>query len=167
MSSVRPSTTRICRFWVSNRTSGTYRLVWIYGGGYTAGATSDPVYNVSYIVQESVNMNEPIIVVSINYRVASFGFIASSEVVDDGATNLGLKDQRLALRWVKENIQAFGGGKGRELQGSLCRLGAYHYLGRVCRRILSGPPNSGVWRTAIWALPGSYLREWNWFINIP
>ncbi|ORY31062.1 Alpha/Beta hydrolase protein [Naematelia encephala] len=84
-------------------------LVWIYGGGYTAGATSDPVYNLSYIVQESANMGKPIIAVSMNYRTAIFGFIASQEVVDSGNSNLGLKDQRLALHWVKKHIGAFGG----------------------------------------------------------
>ena len=44
-------------------------------------------------------------------RVASFGFIASEEVMNEGATNLGLKDLRLALEWVKANMHAFGGGK--------------------------------------------------------
>ncbi|KAK1920743.1 Alpha/Beta hydrolase protein [Papiliotrema laurentii] len=81
----------------------------MYGGGYTAGASSDPVYNVSYLVKEAGSMGTPIIVVSMNYRVASFGFIASEEVMNEGATNLGLKDQRLALEWVKANMHAFGG----------------------------------------------------------
>ncbi|KAF8898083.1 Alpha/Beta hydrolase protein [Mucidula mucida] len=83
-------------------------LVWIYGGGYISGTASSPVYNLSYIVQESVLMSEPVIAVSLNYRLA-FGFLASQEIVQSGNANLGLKDQRLALRWIQENISSFGG----------------------------------------------------------
>lgn len=44
-----------------------------------------------------------------NYRVGGFGFLAGQEIYEDGSTNLGLKDQRLGLEWVQENIAAFGG----------------------------------------------------------
>ena len=47
--------------------------------------------------------------VSINYRVAALGFLASKEVAEEGGLNAGLFDQRLALYWIKENIAAFGG----------------------------------------------------------
>lgn len=47
--------------------------------------------------------------VSINYRVAALGFMASEELRKEGNVNLGLYDQRLALHWVQENIAAFGG----------------------------------------------------------
>lgn len=46
---------------------------------------------------------------TINYRLSTWGFLASKEVTDSGITNLGLRDQRLALHWIKENIAAFGG----------------------------------------------------------
>lgn len=46
---------------------------------------------------------------SINYRVAALGFMASEALRKEGNVNLGLYDQRLALRWVQENIAAFGG----------------------------------------------------------
>lgn len=46
---------------------------------------------------------------SLNYRLTTWGFISSSEVSGTGNTNLGLRDQRLALHWIKENIAAFGG----------------------------------------------------------
>jgi carboxylesterase type B len=42
-------------------------------------------------------------------RLSYFGFLAGSDLQNEGNTNLGLWDQRLALRWVKENIAAFGG----------------------------------------------------------
>ncbi|PVH82037.1 alpha/beta-hydrolase [Cadophora sp. DSE1049] len=84
-------------------------MVWIYGGGFTAGGSADARYNSSYLVNASVAINRPVIAVSLNYRVAGFGFLASKEVVEAGEANIGLFDQRLALRWVQENIHAFGG----------------------------------------------------------
>lgn len=54
-------------------------------------------------------MNQPIIGVSINYRLSGFGFIYSDAVSSAGLANLGLLDQRLALHWIQENIAAFGG----------------------------------------------------------
>lgn len=83
--------------------------VWIHGGGLQMGGTADRRYNLSFIVQNSVEIGKPIIGVSIGYRLASWGFLYSQEVQGSGNTNLGLRDQRLALHWIQENIAAFGG----------------------------------------------------------
>ncbi|OZJ04896.1 hypothetical protein BZG36_02513 [Bifiguratus adelaidae] len=83
--------------------------VWIYGGGFQQGVSARDLYNLSYPVQQSVMGNTPVIGVSINYRLGAFGFLASSEVLHAGDMNNGLKDQILALRWIQENIGAFGG----------------------------------------------------------
>jgi carboxylesterase type B len=83
--------------------------VWIYGGGYFEGGSLDPRYNLSLLIQQSQSMGTPFIGVSLNYRVAEWGFLFSQELLDAGATNLGLRDQRLALHWVQENIKSFGG----------------------------------------------------------
>lgn len=64
---------------------------------------------MSYIVQQSVAIDKPIIGISINYRMAAFGFINSAEVEAAGVQNLGLRDQRLALQWVNKHIASFGG----------------------------------------------------------
>jgi carboxylesterase type B len=64
---------------------------------------------MSFMVQNSVAIGKPIIGVSINYRLSAWGFLFSREVTGSGDTNLGLRDQRLALHWVKENIDGFGG----------------------------------------------------------
>lgn len=88
-------------------------LVWIYGGGFDAGGIADPRFNMSYIVAQSSEIGKPIIGVSLNYRVGGWGFLASKEVLDAGVANIGLYDQRLALRWIQENIAAFGGDPDR------------------------------------------------------
>lgn len=84
-------------------------LVWIYGGGWSQGSSADPMWNMSYIVQTSVENGQPIIGVSINYRLSFLGFPSGREPLAAGVTNLGLKDQRIAMEWIQENIQAFGG----------------------------------------------------------
>ncbi|GLB38555.1 putative type-B carboxylesterase lipase family protein [Lyophyllum shimeji] len=87
--------------------SGLPVVVWIYGGGFELGGTS--MYDGGVIVDRSVALGSPVIYVSMNYRVSAFGFLASKEVRAAGAGNLGLQDQREALRWVQKYIGAFGG----------------------------------------------------------
>jgi carboxylesterase type B len=67
------------------------------------------MYNMSYMIQNSVELNKPFIGVTLQYRLNAYGFVDSNEVKEAGVTNLGIRDQRLALQWVKENIAAFGG----------------------------------------------------------
>jgi carboxylesterase type B len=83
--------------------------VWIHGGGLSEGGTRDERYNLTFIVQNSVAIGKPIIAASIAYRLGPWGFLNSREVSGSGNTNLGLRDQRLALHWLQENIGAFGG----------------------------------------------------------
>lgn len=60
-------------------------------------------------MNQSVAIGKPIIAVSLNYRLSLWGFTSSNELASDGSLNIGLRDQRLALHWIQENIQAFGG----------------------------------------------------------
>lgn len=83
--------------------------LWVHGGGYYEGGSRDPRYNQTFIVQQSVEAGSPMVAVSINYRLAQWGFMYSQELADEGSSNLGLRDQRLAMHWVQENIAAFGG----------------------------------------------------------
>ncbi|XP_033646071.1 acetylcholinesterase-like [Asterias rubens] len=84
--------------------SGLAVMVWLHGGGYQHGQGS--AYDVSVLTTKG-----GVVVVTINYRLGPFGFLFTG---DDGAKgNYGLKDQRLALKWVKENIMAFGGDPER------------------------------------------------------
>ncbi|KNG47995.1 hypothetical protein TW65_05336 [Stemphylium lycopersici] len=88
-------------------------LVFVHGGGFQDGNGADQRYNMSFLVQESVNVGSPIIGVTINYRISGFGFLSGSKVHESGVTNLGLHDQRMALGWLQDNIAAFGGDASR------------------------------------------------------
>lgn len=82
-------------------------LVYFYGGGFVAGDASEPRYNGESMAKEGV------VVVTVNYRLGVFGFLAheelSAEAPYKASGNYGLLDQALALKWVNENIFAFGG----------------------------------------------------------
>lgn len=84
-------------------------MVWFYGGGFRQGSINDREFNTSYMVETSVQIGKPVIIVSINYRLSAFGFLSSKEVQSQGATNLGIRDQWKALEWINENIEGFGG----------------------------------------------------------
>jgi carboxylesterase type B len=64
---------------------------------------------MSFVVDQSVRMGTPVIGVSINYRLSAFGFLSGGEASAAGISNNGIRDQRLALEWLQENIAAFGG----------------------------------------------------------
>lgn len=83
--------------------------VWIHGGGLVMGGSADKRYNLSFIVQNSVELGTPIVAVSLNYRLSAYGFLCGSEALESGITNNGFRDQRQALRWINENVAAFGG----------------------------------------------------------
>src|SRR5215469_3747471 len=79
-------------------------MVWIHGGGFVGGESDD--YNPTALVADDV------IVVTINYRLGALGFLAHPALASHPggpAGDYGLMDQQAALRWVKENIRAFGG----------------------------------------------------------
>ncbi|KAL6231042.1 Alpha/Beta hydrolase protein [Aspergillus navahoensis] len=92
-----------------NQSEGLYLNI-VRPAGYDQAKL--PRYYLSFIVEQSVKIGKPIIGISINDRLSLWGFLYSSEVIGEGITNLGLRDQRLALHWVQENIAAFGGDPG-------------------------------------------------------
>ncbi|KAI2602590.1 alpha/beta-hydrolase [Hypoxylon sp. NC1633] len=80
-------------------------LVWIHGGGFTFGSKTQYGSPAGLIARSRRNHDDGIIVVSINYRLGMYGWLAG----DDVTPNIGLHDQRLALNWVQEYIALFGG----------------------------------------------------------
>lgn len=82
--------------------SGTDRpvFVWICGGAYLTGGSAIETYDGARLAAE-----QDVIVVSVNYRLGALGFLW----VEGGDSNCGLRDQLEALRWVRRNIDAFGG----------------------------------------------------------
>lgn len=82
-------------------------MVWIFGGGFQGGGTSEPRQDGEHLARKGV------VVVSMNYRLGIFGFLALPELAAESPThsagNYGLMDQTAALRWVQKNISKFGG----------------------------------------------------------
>jgi hypothetical protein len=85
--------------------------LWIYGGGFEFGSIQG--YNATALVTKSIQLGQPMMFVAMNYRLGGFGFLPGREIQNDGSTNLGLRDQRLAMQWVSENIEKFGGDPSR------------------------------------------------------
>jgi len=83
-------------------------MVWVHGGGFAFGSSSEPRYDGSRLAARGV------VVVTLNYRLGVFGFLAhpSLDAEHPGSGAFGLQDQVAALRWVKGNVGAFGGDPG-------------------------------------------------------
>ncbi|RFZ94553.1 carboxylesterase family protein [Mucilaginibacter conchicola] len=86
-------------------------LVYFYGGGFVAGDGSEPRYDGESMAKRGI------IALTVNYRLGVFGFLAHPELTKESkhhsSGNYGLLDQNAALRWVQQNIEAFGGDPKR------------------------------------------------------
>jgi len=82
-------------------------MVWMHGGGYTAGSASEPRHDGQSLAHHNV------VIVTLNYRLGIFGFFTHPDLAAESphhaAGNYGLLDQAAALAWVSQNITAFGG----------------------------------------------------------
>ncbi|KAH8822044.1 Alpha/Beta hydrolase protein [Xylogone sp. PMI_703] len=79
-------------------------MLWLQGGGLQSNFNAN--YNGTGLIEAS---GRDVVVVTFNYRVGPFGFLASEELQREGNLNLGLHDQRAALKWVQKYIAQFGG----------------------------------------------------------
>ncbi|OTA97448.1 hypothetical protein M434DRAFT_26753 [Hypoxylon sp. CO27-5] len=84
-------------------------MVWLHGGGHTLGSASDVLYEPDGLIKQASADGQPLIFVGINYRLGFFGFATSKALIEAKHTNAGLRDQRAALEWVRDNIEHFGG----------------------------------------------------------
>ena len=124
-------------------------MVWVHGGAFRQGTARSPMYDGAALARRG-----DVVVVSLNYRLGALGFLAHPDLRDgdDGpAGNWGLLDQLAALRWVRDNVAAFGGDPGNvtvfgESAGSMaigCLLAAPASRGLVHKAILqSGAPSA-------------------------
>ncbi|WP_328460043.1 carboxylesterase/lipase family protein [Streptomyces sp. NBC_00448] len=102
-------------------------LVWIYGGGFRAGTGAHPRYDGEGLARRGL------VVVTFNYRLGAFGFLATPELSEESAHevsgNYGLLDSIALLRWVRDNIAAFGGDPGRvTIAGQSAGAGTVNFL---------------------------------------
>jgi para-nitrobenzyl esterase len=115
-------------------------MVWIHGGGFTGGTGTTPWYDGVRLAQRGV------VVVTVSYRLGALGFLHLEGLGGErfaGAANAGLLDQSLALRWVADNVGAFGGDPGQVtiFGESAGAMSVASHLGL--------PASSGLFRTAI------------------
>ncbi|MDL9936893.1 carboxylesterase/lipase family protein [Gordonia sp. ABSL1-1] len=93
--------------WTPAGATPTHRapvMVWIHGGAYIFGSVAQPLYDATTLAATG-----DVVVVTVNYRLGIFGFADLSSVGAGFETNVALSDVLVALRWVRENIAAFGG----------------------------------------------------------
>ncbi|CAH1106974.1 unnamed protein product [Psylliodes chrysocephalus] len=100
-------------------------LFWIHGGGFSVSSGAIDLFGPHYF------MDKKIVVVTVNFRLGPLGFLST----DDGVlpTNLGLRDQNLALKWVQKNIASFGGDPSKVTIGgqeSGAALVGYHVFNK-------------------------------------
>lgn len=118
-------------------------MVWIYGGGYTIGASSRPEYDGGHLARDG-----GVVVVTFDYRLGVEGF---AEIVGAPA-NRGLLDQVAALEWVRDNISAFGGDPDQ-----VTIFGESAGGGSVAA-LLAMPRASGLFRRAVvQSMPGTFF----------
>ncbi|KAI8722865.1 Carboxylic ester hydrolase [Fusarium sp. LHS14.1] len=91
-------------------------MVFMHGGAFVYAAGGAAIYDGRALADISNQINEPTIIISVNFRLGVFGFLASKEIREynlefgeEGVGNYGLWDQVQALRWVQQHIAAFGG----------------------------------------------------------
>ncbi|XP_066999998.1 acetylcholinesterase [Anabrus simplex] len=130
-------------------------LVWIYGGGYMSGTSTLDVYDADIVAATS-----DVIVASMQYRVGAFGFLYLSPYFggdsEEAPGNMGLWDQALAIRWLRDNAAAFGGNPdlitlfGESAGGGSVSL---HLLSPVTR----GLARRGIMQSGTLNAPWSYM----------
>ncbi|CRK98354.1 CLUMA_CG011714, isoform A [Clunio marinus] len=97
-------------------------MVWIHGGGFRTGSGGTALYGPDYFIERNI------ILVTFNYRLHAFGFLSLDDPELEIPGNAGMKDQVLALKWIKENIEMFGGDSSNiTIFGQSSGGGCAHY----------------------------------------
>lgn len=123
-------------------------MVMLHGGGFVCGTSNEGAHGPDYILEHDV------LYVSVNYRLGVFGFLSIADPEFDIPGNAGLKDQSLALRWVVENCEFFGGDAGNiTIMGISAGGASVHYH-------LISDHSKGLFQRAI-VQSGSALNAWS------
>ena len=122
-------------------------VIWIPGGGFVGGSSN--LYRLDKLAHEG-----QIIVVSINYRVGALGFLPHPSITEGWNGNLGLEDQRLAMQWIKDNIESFGGDPTK-----ITLAGESAGAASTCLHVLSKTTTNGLFQQAA---PLSYDCLYQW-----
>ncbi|KAF3422066.1 hypothetical protein E2986_13403 [Frieseomelitta varia] len=134
--------------------NGLPLLVWIYGGGFMSGTATLDVYDADIMAATS-----NVIIASMQYRVGAFGFLYLNKHFtnsEEAPGNMGLWDQALALRWLRDNAAAFGGDPelitifGESAGGSSVSL---HLISPVTRGLV----RRGILQSGTLNAPWSYM----------
>ncbi|KAK4874276.1 hypothetical protein RN001_013636 [Aquatica leii] len=120
-------------------------LVFIHAGGFYG------VTGASYFVGPQYLLDRDVVLVTMNYRLASLGFISTGDKLAPG--NNGLKDQVLSLKWVQENILAFGGDP------DLVTIFGYSAGGTSVTAHMLSPMSKGLFHRAL-AMSGAMFAQW-------
>lgn len=97
-------------------------MIYIHGGAFVRGSSSTLIYGPDYLLQKNI------VFASFNYRLGAFGFLSLQDPNLKVPGNAGLKDQNLALKWIKENISHFGGDPNNiTLFGESAGAASVHY----------------------------------------
>ncbi|KAM7003636.1 bile salt-activated lipase-like [Passerculus sandwichensis] len=127
-------------------------MVYIYGGAFLVGGSQGANFLDNYLYDgEEIAVRGNVIVVTINYRVGPLGFLSTGDENLPG--NYGLKDQHMAIAWVKRNIKAFGGDPD-----NITIFGESAGAASVSLQTLS-PKNKGLFKRAI-SQSGVGLCNW-------
>lgn len=120
---------------------GAYPVfVWLHGGSNISGATSQPIYDGATFARDGV------ICVTVGYRLGVFGFLECGEIVGEdfaGSGNNAIRDQIMALQWVRDNIAAFGGDPAR------VTLGGESAGAKNVAALLASPLAKGLFQSAV------------------
>nr|XP_003706284.1 PREDICTED: esterase FE4-like [Megachile rotundata] len=130
---------------VLDKEAGKAVMVFLHPGGWNAGMADDMLFGPDFLVEHDV------VVVTLNYRLGALGYLNTQDKNAPG--NAGMKDQVLALKWVKDNIHFFGGCPNRVTLVGHCSGGAsvmYHML---------SPMSEGLFTAAI-VQSGNILNPW-------
>ncbi|XP_037044089.1 esterase B1-like [Bradysia coprophila] len=124
-------------------------MLFIHGGAFVEGSGNDNFYGPDFFI------NEDVVLVTLNYRLGVFGFMSLGTPEYSG--NMGLKDQNLAINWIKNNIEQFGGDADKiTVFGHSAGAASTHY------HVLSSETNS-LFQRAI-AMSGSALNIWSRYV---